>query len=91
VDWNDVMEVPFSQVDGLLEYILKAADKAAFDAGIGGSYSDGGASNMREQVAMFNHGRSSTIPKKWDKHYKEYIREVDPDYATYLQLQKKFG
>jgi hypothetical protein len=87
---GETMDVPVSHVDALLDFILKAADKAENSAGLGGGYGDGGASVTRNQVVMFMHGRTGTIPKQWASHYKSYLRETDPEYETFKRLEKKF-
>lgn len=78
------------KIDNLIEFILKKADKLQESAGYNGSWDDGGASRLRDEVKFYRYGQSKSIPKEWKKHVKEFSQEIDPEYDEYLRLKEKF-
>lgn len=74
-------------VDELKKAVAIEADEREYTAAMNGSYSDGGATALREQLRWYEMGERGTYPKDWEK----YSRHVDAEYAEFLRLQKKFG
>jgi len=79
----------------VLEAVLKDARSIAESAGMAGCYGDNGAGTMKKEVEMFklgmNYQMSGKIPHEWEKYQQQILREKDPEYAKFLELQKKFG
>jgi hypothetical protein len=74
-------------VDELIKLVLKDANKKREDAAYGGQHHDGGASMIETQVKFYNYGRAGKVPPEW----KGLESQLDPEYAEYQRLQKKFG
>jgi len=84
-----------TKLQTLIALVLAAAEKRREDAGYSGHASDGGARELELQVKFFNYGwdaasnigLASSTPNEW----KEFEIQLDPDYAQYQKLKKKFG
>lgn len=76
----------------LLTYMLHYAQMMRADAGYGGSHSDGGASRLEAQIDVFIAGViERKMPSEWKTYAAMLAKNTDPEYATYLRLQEKFG
>jgi hypothetical protein len=78
-------------IERIFELIQKDADKRREDAGYAGARDDGGASRLEEKVKYYKFGMTGHIPTEWEKYAEQARAEVDPEYAEYLRLEKKFG
>jgi hypothetical protein len=61
------------------------------NAAYGGEHGDGGGGALIAQADAFEAGLRGGIPNSWDHYLAAVRREEDPEYATYLKLQAKFG
>ena len=77
-------------INEIVALILKDADKRESDAGMGGYSHDGGASKLREQVNFYLIGLREGFPDCWLNYKEQFEKEIDPEYAQYLKLKKKF-
>lgn len=68
-------------------HLLKKADDMAFDAGMSGSFNDGGAEALRQRVKAFDAGVARMIPDEWERMVAPLM---DPEYATFQRLKAKF-
>jgi ATP sulfurylase len=73
-----------------LIYLQQVADKKEQNARMDAQMSDGGAKILRDQVDMYICGQINIIPTQWDEYYKQYTKELDPEYGEYLRLKDKF-
>ena len=73
--------------DKIVSLILRDASNRRNDAGYGGRMDDGGASNLEDQAKFFQYGLACKFPPEWEG----YKKLLDPDYAQYLILKKRFG
>ena len=78
-------------IDKIIELVLKDAEDRREGAGMSGSYSDGGASDLETQVEYYRYGRDGDLPPDWRKYAKEAKDKADPEYEQYLRLKGKFG
>lgn len=82
-------------IQKLIDLVLAVAKKRREDAGYSGLQHDGGATELELQVKFFNYGwdaashigRAVYPPKEWQ----EFEIQLDPEYAQYQKLKKKFG
>lgn len=74
-------------IDKLIPLVLKDAENKKLDAGMGGRWDDGGASVLENQVKFYQYGLKGQVPPEW----KEYEKQLDPEYIEYLRLKRKFG
>ena len=77
-------------MDKVFSMILKDAEDRATSAGYSGSWGDGGAEVLRNQVRFYQCGMNGTLPSEWEKYFDQVVRESDSEYAEYLRLKKKF-
>lgn len=78
-------------IDAALGLYAAEAKSREYDAGCAGQMSDGGCSRMLGEIDAYNCGRKGTIPKWLEPYMTKVVRQNDPEYETYLRLQKKFG
>lgn len=71
----------------LIDLALKDAAAKRENAGYNGERSDGGASIIEGKVEAWKAGLEGQTPS-WMKKYEQ---QIDPEWETYLRLQKKFG
>lgn len=69
----------------LLEKIISLVLKDAEDNKYWGN--DAYGLDLEEQVKFFRYGLSARMPPEWMK----YEVKLDPEYAEYIRLSKKFG
>ena len=74
----------------IIEFILKKAHQLKEDAGYVGRMDDGGAGRLEDQVKFYQYGVTGEFPSEWIYYRKEFEKENDPQYKTYLELKKKF-
>jgi len=68
--------------------LMQHAVKLREDAGYAGKPDDGGARAFAHGIDLFEAGVARYIPQEW----RDIAGPVmDPEYATYLRLQAKFG
>ena len=73
----------------IIKYINAALDDAKQrreDAGMGGYHTDGGASQIEENVRFYKLGLNKSIPIEW----KQLVEKKSPEYKLYLDLKRKF-
>lgn len=74
-----------------LSFCRNKANGLRIDAGYSGAMNDGGASRLEDAVNAFEAGLQGIIPECLMKHYQEYQRANDPEWAELQRLGKKFG
>ena len=74
-------------IDRVIDLVHQDAKRMAENAGYSGAMNDGGASVLENQVRFYLMGRSGEMPDEW----KQYANKLDPEYAEWQRLQKKFG
>ena len=74
-------------LDKLMQKVLEDAADRRVGAGQSGSFGDGGATTLEEQVKFFRYGLSASVPQEWEP----YKKQLDPEYIEYLRLKRKFG
>lgn len=84
------MKISEVDIEVVLKKILDAAEKKRLDAGMGGAWNDGGASELERQVEIFRCGMEEVIPQIWMEYAKEIRNAADPEWEKYQQLKKKF-
>lgn len=77
-------------MDDVIALIEKEADLRQENAAQGGSYNDGGASVLRDQVKFYRYGRSGIFPPEWKMYNDKAVKQADPEWGTYLKLKRKF-
>ena len=75
-----------TNVDKLIDLVLRDADRKELGASQRGAMGDDGASRLREQVKFYNYGRKQEMPVEWA----DYEAQLDEEYEEYLRLKKKF-
>lgn len=78
-------------IDSALNLYHNEARQCESDAGHSGSFTDGGCSRMLGLIAAYNCGRNNQIPDWLEPYIVEANNLLDPEYQTYIRLQKKFG
>ena len=76
---------------GALLLALDDAEKKRMDAGYAGSMGDNGADLLQSKVAAYIHGWNHCEPSWLTPYVTEVQHELDPDFAEYTRLHKKFG
>ncbi len=84
------MKISEVDIEVVLNRILSAAEKKRLDAGMGGAYHDGGASEMERQVEIFRCGMEGVIPQMWIGYAKEVKNAADPEWEEFQRLRNKF-
>lgn len=74
-------------IEKLMDLVLEEADDKESIAAHSGSWNDGGASNLRNQVYFYRLGQKNVTPKEWMR----YVNQLDPEWQELQRLQKKFG
>lgn len=67
--------------------IAQECHKRKENAGYGGEWGDHGASELEKEVKFFKMGMKGEMPEEW----KPYTTSLDPEYAEYQRLKRKFG
>lgn len=83
--------------DMIISIALADAEKIRRNAGYSGSWTDGGADNLRNQAYCFRDGLAGRVPDSLKKYAKEAEKSLalaemknDPEWAEYERLMKKF-
>ena len=79
-----------NNINEIMDLILVNAEQMRTDAAMGGEMGDGGASRLEEQVKFYKQGWEGHFPNEWETYRRQYNRENDPEYETYLRLKDKF-
>lgn len=75
-----------------LQFLHKKAETLRDEAGHNGSYTDGGASALDNEITCYGAGKHAVLPVCWNRYWDEYEARVsDAEYATYVRLKEKFG
>lgn len=81
-------------VDKVISLILREAQDRRDDAGFSGSHSDGGASRLENEVAMWRMGRDGVFPPEWEKYVEKAEKlfrieaaRKDPGYKDYERIK----
>lgn len=74
-----------------ITFLRQKAAAARESAAFGGHMHDGGAATLETQIECYLAGQNDKIPTCWASYASEFERVSDPEYQTYLRLQKKFG
>jgi hypothetical protein len=75
------------------EFVVEHFAKKAHDEQMGGGRGDAGQDRAMQLVqahALGAQGRLLDVVPAFTDLFKEYQKQRDPDYATYLELKKKF-
>ena len=82
-------------VEKVISLILREAHDRRESAGFGGSHSDGGASRLESEVAMWRMGRDGVFPPEWEKYVDkaEKLSRIeaarkDPAFKDYERIKK---
>ncbi|RZK44592.1 MAG: hypothetical protein EOO61_03295 [Hymenobacter sp.] len=79
-------------VDGAVFLAIERdAETRALNAAYNGSYNDGGASVLKEQIRFYKYGRDNKFPPEWESYRRQVDRESDPEWAELMRLKRKFG
>lgn len=81
-------------INHIKDVVAKAAHQAREDAGYGGRHDDGGSGQKLERLKYWLDGIEYVKTGKTEVYKTiatDFERATDPDYQTYLRLQKKFG
>lgn len=85
-------------IDRIMQIILAEANKLETDAGYSGSFGDGGAGILRQQVRFYMAGMNGQLPQEWQKYQEQAVQaelEQDPTYKAMKQqeeaLRQKYG
>ena len=73
-----------------LAHLDKEAELARIEAGMNGSFGDGGASRILDEISAYRAGREGKLPTFWVEKYNQFTNTLDPEYKEFLRLQKKF-
>lgn len=74
-------------IDEVIFNIRHTAERRRKNAGMDGSWGDGGASRLLEQVHFYEMGRKGMIPPEW----REFTQEVQDDRRVFEALKRKHG
>lgn len=77
-------------IDKVIALILKDAEDRRTAAGYNGSWDDGGAGALKQQVQFYQYGALGLLPPEWSSYRKQAETQADPEYAEYVRLKKKF-
>lgn len=79
-------------VGDIIELAIEKAAGKAYNAGMSGSWGDGGASSFIDSVRAWVDGLENRIPTEFDDLLHEHLKAKNPDeYAEFLRLQEKYG
>lgn len=70
--------------------VSKASDAKERMAAMSGAAGDGGASRMRDKLKYWTAGLRNEVPDEYQGIVRQFEKELDPEYAQYLKLKKKF-
>lgn len=73
-------------LEKLFKLLAEEAENRALSAHYNGSFNDGGATAILEEVDIYKKGMNMEIPKQWEKH----LAKLDSEYDEYIRLKKKF-
>ena len=76
---------------GGLLLALEDAEQRRMNTAISGRTDDGGADVLQQKVAAYIHGWNHCEPSWLTPYVTEVKHELDPDFAEYSRLHKKFG
>ena len=77
-------------INKLVAKIKEDAERNKEIAGMSGAHHDGGYGVTMKTVNAFLSGRAGEIPEEWLSYARELDKELDPEYAEYMRLKKKF-
>jgi hypothetical protein len=78
-------------MEKFLAFLLAQARIKRDNAAYGGAMNDGGASQIENEVEVYRAALERKTPPCWEGFLREFNRQHDPEYETYLRLQQKFG
>jgi len=73
-----------------MDLCVKEIAQRRENAGYSGSMGDDGAGALQDELTAFKAGLYGELPEFLKEHYQEVQRNLDPEYAEYKRLQKKF-
>jgi hypothetical protein len=85
---NTPMKTSWEQIKARL--LQQAAQREENAAGMG-SYGDGGASEARAAIALWEMGRAGQLPPRWQEVDEQLAKEANPEYQKLQELRKQFG
>lgn len=74
----------------IMEEALADAENKAKSVAMNGSWSDGGAGEIRRSVEDWKCGLEGILPPSLEKYCEKVLLDEDPEYAEFLRLSKKF-
>lgn len=74
----------------IMSWIRAEIGARRHNAGMSGSWSDGGASELEKQLDVYASAIQGLVPQAWQGIVDRYIAEADPEYQEYQRLQEKF-
>lgn len=75
----------------IMSWIRAEIDIRRHNAGMSGSWSDGGASELEKKLDVYASAIQGLVPQAWQGIVDRYMAETDAEYQEYLRLEKKFG
>lgn len=81
-----------TNIEVIMQAVLKEAEERKRDAGFAGEMGDRGANLLEMQVKFYQYGMQGKVPFEWrDYAWKvnQAMMEQDPDYKAMLELQNK--
>jgi len=84
------VNIPY--IDNVIAHLENEAKQLEIGAAYGGSWGDGGASEIRKAIYYYKCGMNGTIPVKWVPLHDHFVKVgIDPDYQKYMELKDKYG
>ncbi len=74
----------------VVEEIKRSAEQRRINAAYAGSWGDNGASELLQQLEIFQAGLERRWPKSWEGIVLAVKRTLDPEWVEFMRLKKKF-
>lgn len=84
------MNVSRKQIDHAIKLVQEKAARKRENASYGGEMGDGGAGRLEQLINAYESGVAGEIPSFLQPFMKEAQKRMDPEFAEYERLKKKF-
>lgn len=74
----------------IMQCIRAEIEQRRHDSGMSGSWSDGGASVLEQQLEVYISAIQGAVPKTWQGIVERWTLKTDHEYNEYLRLNEKF-
>lgn len=78
------------QLAQFIAFANQVASNKRESSGFSGSWNDGGASRLEENIKTWHAGLEGKIPESLKDIVTDFEHSIDPEYQKYLELKKKF-